>query len=62
MHRIRCYIAITPEAMSHRRNVKPFSEARHGQTRWISVRISHVHDSPGHALTICKVLDFLKYR
>jgi hypothetical protein len=58
MHRIRCYIAITPEAMSHRRHVKPISEARHGQTRRISVRISHLQDVLERALSVCKVSKF----
>jgi hypothetical protein len=26
MHRIRCYIGVAPEAMSHRRGVRPISE------------------------------------
>ncbi len=37
MHRIRCYIGVAPEAMSHRRGVKLISEIRR-----ISVRISYV--------------------
>jgi hypothetical protein len=44
--------------MPDRRNVKPISKARQGQTRQISARILHVHDRPVRALTIFKVYDF----